>query len=66
MSFPALRINFLVRGMMLILGFFQSDSSSTAIEYALIGAFIFLVIIAGVTAIGKQVISIFNEIAPKV
>jgi pilus assembly protein Flp/PilA len=43
--------------------FFPDEEGVTAIEYALIAALIAIVIIVAVTAIGKNLQSIFNLIA---
>lgn len=51
---------------MLLLNFLLSDQSSTAIEYALIGGLIFLVIIAGVTALSQKVFTLYSTISSNV
>lgn len=46
-----------------IKSFIQNEEGVTAIEYGLIAALIAVVIIAGVTAVGIDLLAIFNYIA---
>ena len=43
--------------------FIRDETGATSIEYALIAAFIFLVIILSVTAVGTNLIPIFQNVA---
>lgn len=43
--------------------FFRNDTGATAIEYALIAAFISMAIIAGSIAIGSNLSNIFGNVA---
>lgn len=43
--------------------FLRNESGATSIEYALIAAGIFLVIIASVNAIGTDVIGVFQDVS---
>jgi pilus assembly protein Flp/PilA len=43
--------------------FIRNEKGATSIEYALIAAFIFLVIILSVTAVGTNLIPIFQNVA---
>ncbi len=43
--------------------FLRDESGATSIEYALIAAGIFLVIIASVNAIGTDVIGVFQDVS---
>lgn len=52
--------------MNLISRFVRDESGATAIEYGLIAALIAVVIITGVTAVGTQLNTKFNDIATKV
>jgi pilus assembly protein Flp/PilA len=42
------------------------EQGATAVEYGLMVAFIAVVIVAGVTAVGVKLDLIFNEVAPAV
>ncbi|WP_179400618.1 Flp family type IVb pilin [Burkholderia guangdongensis] len=46
--------------------FVRDEDGVTAIEYGLIAALIALLIIAGVTAIGKTLSDVFNDIATSI
>jgi len=46
-----------------IRGFVQDEQGVTAIEYGLIAALIAVVIIAALTAVGKDLNTVFNTIA---
>ncbi len=50
----------------LIRGFLQSESGSTAIEYAVVGVLISVTIIAAVTLVGTEVGSIFTDVSSEV
>ena len=41
----------------------KSRSGATAIEYALIAAFVSVVIVGAVSAMGQQVLVLFNQVA---
>ena len=43
----------------------EDDRGATAVEYGLMVALIAIVIIAGVTLLGKNLLDLFNEIAGK-
>ncbi len=43
--------------------FLRDETGATAIEYALIGSLIFLVIIGGLAAVGTTLTGIFNDVA---
>ncbi len=45
--------------------FITSEAGVTAIEYALIAMLIALVIVAGVTLIGTNLVPVFNKVATK-
>ncbi|HET7086569.1 MAG TPA: Flp family type IVb pilin [Rhizomicrobium sp.] len=47
----------------MILAFCKDESGATAIEYGLIAALIAVVIIGGVTAVGTQLSTTFNNIS---
>jgi pilus assembly protein Flp/PilA len=47
----------------LILRFAKDESGVTAIEYGLIAGLISVVIIAAVTAVGQDLLTVFNNIA---
>lgn len=44
-------------------GLWSNEKGSTAIEYALIGTCIFLVIIVAVTVVGEDLSNLFNNIS---
>ncbi|MEE8392700.1 MAG: Flp family type IVb pilin [Rhodospirillales bacterium] len=44
-------------------GLWGDEKGSTAIEYALIATFIFLVIIVALTVVGEDLSSLFNNIS---
>ena len=46
-----------------LMRFLRDEEGVTAMEYGLIAALIAVVIIAGVTLAGKQVLAVFTEIA---
>ncbi len=50
----------------LIRGFLQSESGSTAIEYAVVGVLISVSIIAGATLVGNEVGSLFGDVSSEV
>jgi pilus assembly protein Flp/PilA len=50
----------------LIRKFFGDKSGATAIEYGLIAALIAVAIIAGITAVGTQLNSLFTTVSGKV
>lgn len=50
----------------LIRSFLQSESGSTAIEYAVVGVLISVTIIAAVTLVGTEVGSIFTDVSSEV
>jgi pilus assembly protein Flp/PilA len=43
--------------------FIRDERGATSIEYALIAAFIFLVIIVSVTSVGESLVPIFQRVA---
>ncbi len=45
-----------------IRSFIQDESGATAIEYALIAAFIAIVIVTAVTNVGQDVAGVFNTV----
>lgn len=48
---------------MKLVQFLRDESGATAIEYALIGSLIFIVIIGGVGAVGTNLTPIFDAVA---
>jgi pilus assembly protein Flp/PilA len=46
--------------------FMKDESGATAIEYGLIAALIAVVIIAGVTSLGKNIGTVFNTVASNI
>ena len=50
--------------MHILLNLITNDDGVTAIEYALIAAFIALAIFSGATAVGESLKSIFVDLAP--
>ncbi len=44
----------------------KSESGVTAIEYALIAAFVGLAIVAGATAVGVSLLSFFSNLASRI
>jgi pilus assembly protein Flp/PilA len=46
-----------------VLRFLRNDSGATAIEYAIIGGSLSIVILAAVTSIGTSVSSVFTSVA---
>lgn len=46
--------------------FSDDERGATAVEYALMGTFIFLVIIAAVQALGNNTAAIFNRVAASI
>lgn len=46
--------------------FSDDERGATAVEYALMGTFIFLVIIAAVQALGNNTAAIFNRVAANI
>jgi pilus assembly protein Flp/PilA len=47
-----------------VLRFLRNDSGATAIEYAIIGGFLSIMIAAAVTAIGTSVSSMIGSVQP--
>jgi pilus assembly protein Flp/PilA len=47
----------------MMIDFWFDDSGATAVEYALIAALIFVVIVAATTAVGKSVSATFQSVA---
>ncbi|OJW53359.1 MAG: pilus assembly protein [Alphaproteobacteria bacterium 41-28] len=52
--------------MSLLKSFLKHDEGVTAMEYALIGSLIAVVIVIAVTAVGVKLIPIFNKVAASI